>query len=121
MPAPTSSATPPQTTLRQTLRPLVESHLVDLWPEAGRAVGVRSRSAALRALNKLEGAGQLTVFRVGHKVRVPSADLLRLLGLSHAEALKIVFPDGATTGVAPADQSEDHDDEALDTTADGAL
>ena len=45
--------------------------------EAARLCGV-SRSAAYRAVHR----GQLTAFRVGRKLRVPTLPLLRLLGVA---------------------------------------
>lgn len=45
---------------------------------------------AHRAIRKLEDAGQLRVLRTGKKTRVMSADVLRLLGLSRADATEIV-------------------------------
>lgn len=44
--------------------------------QAGELVGV-GRNAAYRAAHR----GELPAFRVGRKLRVPTADLLRLLGV----------------------------------------
>lgn len=103
------------TAQQRALYPLVTHHLVDAWPAVGEAVGVRSKSAALRAIDQLEAAGQLTALRVGHRVRVPSAALLRLLGLTRGEALDIVYPEGT-----PAAAQDPRDDAADDVAVDGA-
>lgn len=55
---------------------------VDLWPTAGRALGL-SRSSAYLAAKR----GDIPTIRIGGRVVVPTAPLRRLLGLdtpSHA-------------------------------------
>lgn len=111
MPAPTTL-----TLQQKALTPLLEKHLVRPWPDFGTAVGVGSASAAHRALKTLEAAGRITVVRTGHRLLVPTADILQLLGLTHAEAARIVYGPGGT----PEGAEDPRDDEA-DDTVDGAL
>lgn len=59
-----------------------EQPTVDLWPTAGRALGL-GRSATYDAAGRGEIPGLL---RIGHSYRVATATLRRTLGLDHGDA-----------------------------------
>lgn len=52
---------------------------IRVWPEAGQLLGI-SKDAAYKAA----AAGEIPVIRVGRRLLVPTAELLRMLGVSDA-------------------------------------
>ncbi len=61
-----------------TLSELRDRPTVPWWPDAGRALGFRSRSATYRAIER----GEIPVIRFGQKrIVVPTAELLRMIGI----------------------------------------
>ncbi len=61
-----------------------EQPTIPLWPDAGQALGIKSRSTAYRVAH----AGKLPVrvLEVGVKLVVPTVELRRVLGLDEQPA-----------------------------------
>lgn len=61
-----------------------EQETVPLWPDAGRALGLKSRSTAYR----LAHAGKLPIrlIKVGHRFVVPTSELRQVLGIDESQA-----------------------------------
>lgn len=59
-----------------TIADVKDKATMNVWPEAGQLLGI-SKDAAYKAA----AAGQLPVIRVGRRLLVPTAALLRMLGV----------------------------------------